>query len=285
MRVYNLVGYGLLVLHVGLSVVFAPPALGPWLGLLAGSTYLLFIWFSGGVYLSNVIHMGIAHRALNFKPWFVKTLAVAYNLTSIYINPVTWVNRHRHHHAFSDHDGDPNKGSDDGFWRTLYRCVLPYRCRSNFSSDPILRTRPFRLVSNPFFALFAQCSSYGLLWWAVQSWTYAIVLWCSVRVFALWVNMLQNYWSHDREFGTRRYDDQHNHAVNLSDWLPVTATFSACWHNNHHHHPQLLRLSHDASEYDFGFQTIRAMKAFGLVEASATGARLPADVPLTELGF
>jgi hypothetical protein len=36
------------------------------------------------------------------------------------------VNRHRLHHAFSDHDGDPNKLSDDGFWATMYRCVIPY---------------------------------------------------------------------------------------------------------------------------------------------------------------
>ncbi|HEV7238278.1 MAG TPA: hypothetical protein VGQ36_03485 [Thermoanaerobaculia bacterium] len=285
MRVYNLVGYGLLVLHAVVSAVFAPPAIGPWWGLLVGSGYLVFVWFSGGVYLSDVIHMGIAHRALNYKPWFIKTLAVAYNLTAIYVNPVTWVNRHRHHHAFSDHDGDPNKLSDDGLWKTMVRCILPYRCHSDFARDPILGTWPFCLVSNPFFAAFAQLSSYALVWWIVQSWSYALILWCSVRVFALWVNMIQNYWTHDRRFGVRRYDDENDNAMNIGGWLPVTATFSACWQNNHHHSPHLLRLSHDDSEYDFGFQTVRMMKALKLVEASPTGGRIPADVPLTELGF
>jgi len=106
-----------------------------------------------------------------------------------------------------------------------------------------------------------------------------------VRLFGLWASMVQNYWAHDRRFGTRRYADEHDDAMNIGDWLPVTVTFSACLQNNHHHHPHLLRLTHDASEYDFGLLTLRAMKGLGLVEASPTGSKLPADVPLKEVGF
>jgi fatty-acid desaturase len=73
--------------------------------------------------------------------------------------------------------------------------------------------------------------------------------------------------------------------VNIGDWLPVTATFSACWQNNHHHYPHLLRLTHHPAEYDFGFATVRVMKMLGLVKASASGTRLPSDIPLPELGF
>jgi hypothetical protein len=80
MRVYNIIGYALLVLHGVLSVLLAPAWLGPWAGLLVGTLYLIFIWFSAGVYLSDVMHMGIAHRALDYKEWFI----------GIYINPTTW---------------------------------------------------------------------------------------------------------------------------------------------------------------------------------------------------
>jgi fatty-acid desaturase len=73
--------------------------------------------------------------------------------------------------------------------------------------------------------------------------------------------------------------------MNIGEWLPVTATFSACLQNNHHHSPGLLRLSHEEWEYDFGFATVRAMKALRLVRASNRGATLPKDVPLTSLGF
>ena len=70
-----------------------------------------------------------------------------------------------------------------------------------------------------------------------------------------------------------------------AEWLPVTATFSACWQNNHHHSSAFLRLSHHPSEYDFGFLTVCALKALGLVKPSETGIKKPADLPLAEIGF
>ena len=97
--------------------------------------------------------------------------------------------------------------------------------------------------------------------------------------------MIQNYWTHDRRFGYRRYDDERDNAMNIGEWLPVTATFSACLQNNHHHSPRLLRLSHDESEHDFGFTTVKIMKALALVRATSTGAELPRDVPLSSLNF
>ena len=285
MRVYNVAGYALVIAHALVSALLAPPELGYWRGLGFGMLYLVFIWLVGGIYVSDVLHLGIAHRALDFKDPFVKVLALLYNTVGIYINPRTWVNRHRLHHAFSDHPGDPNKLSGDGFWKTLYLCIAPYGCESDLARDPILKTWALRLTASPGFAVFAQLSSYALLWLLVRDWMYALALWVSVRVVGLWVNMVQNFWTHDRRFGTRRYDDADDNAMNIGDWLPVTATFSACWQNNHHHYPHLLRLSHDPAEYDFGFLTVRCMKALGLVRASRTGAQLPKDVPLQDLGF
>jgi len=110
-------------------------------------------------------------------------------------------------------------------------------------------------------------------------------MWAGLRVFALWVNMIQNYWTHTRRYGYRRYDDERDNAMNIGEWLPVTATFSACLQNNHHHFPSLLRLSHDKSEYDFGFVTVKVMKSLGLVKATARGASIPADIPLGALDF
>jgi fatty-acid desaturase len=285
MKVYNVIGYSLIALHVSISALVAPKEWGPLWGAIFGLLYLIYIWFFGGVYLSDVMHMGIAHKTLNYKPWFIKLMAVFYNTTGIYINPMTWVNRHRHHHAFSDHDGDPNKLEQDGFWRTMYLCVFPYECQKDLASDKIFQTFPFRLVSNNYFAVFAQLSSYGLLWLIVRDWAYALFLWCSVRVFALWINMIQNYWTHDRRFGTRRYMDEHDNAMNLGEWLPVTASFSASLQNNHHHFPHFLRTSHEEGEYDFGFLTVKLFKKFGLVEASSIGGQKPEGIPLESVGF
>jgi fatty-acid desaturase len=285
MKIYNVIGYSLIAIHVSVSAVLASPEWGALAGATFGFAYLVFVWFFGGLYLSDVIHMGIAHKTLDYRDWFIKFVTVFYNTTGIYINPVTWVNRHRHHHAFSDHDGDPNKLDDDGFWKTMYLCVFPYECKKDLATDKIFQSFSFRLVSNRYFALFSQFSSYGLLWLVAGDWLYAAFLWSSVRVFALWINMIQNYWTHDRRFGTRRYSDEHDNAMNLGEWLPVTASFSASLQNNHHHYPHFLRTSHEDGEYDFGFITVRAMKFLGLVEASAAGRQKPDGVPLQSIGF
>jgi stearoyl-CoA desaturase (delta-9 desaturase) len=285
MRIYNASGYVLLIVHALVSALLAPPELGPWWGLVVGMLYLAFIWFVTGVYLSELLHMGIAHRALEFEAWFSKSLTLFCCTAAIYIDPRAWVNRHRHHHGFSDRPGDPNKLGTDGFWKTMYLCLFPYPCRTNLARDPIFETWPFRLAASPYFAVAVQLSSYLVLWWLVSDWKYALALWCSVRLVALWANMVQNYWTHDRRFGSRRYHDEDDNAVNIGDWLPVTATFSACWQNNHHHYPGFLRLSHAPEEYDFGFQVLRCLKAMGLVRASPTGSRRPPDIPLREIGL
>lgn len=285
LKIYLVTGYGILALYALACVALAPPEIGPWAGLAIGTAYFLVVWFMAGVYLSLVIHLGIAHRALDYQPWFVKTITVANNLFGVYVNPITWVNRHRLHHKFADHEGDPNKLGSDGFWRTMYLCLLPYPCQADLANDEILRSWSFRLVSHPVFCVAAQVFNFGLLWLLVGSPAFAAAMWVGMRAFALWVNMIQNYWTHDRRFGYRRYDDERDNAMNVGEWLPVTATFSACLQNNHHHYPGLLRLSHHESEYDFGFEVVRVLKALGLVQATSRGAEIPGEVPLTSLDF
>ncbi len=284
MKGYNAVGYAIILTYALACMYCAPPHVGPWFGLLIGAAYFVSCWFIGGLYLSYVIHMGIAHRTLDYREWFVKTLTLVNNTFGVYINPVSWVNRHRLHHKFADHAGDPNKLASDGFWRTLYLCLMPYKCEANLATDAIFDSWPFRLVSNPVFAVVAQAFNFGLLWLLVGDLRFATVMWVVFRIWALWINMIQNYWTHERRFGYRRYHDEDN-AMNIGEWLPVTATFSACLQNNHHHSPGLLRLSHEESEYDFGFMTVKVMRALGLVRATQKGATLPNDVPLKSLGF
>ena len=285
MKIYNAIGYALILVYALACMAVAPPALGAGGALAICAVYFVVVWFIGGVYLSCVVHMGIAHRALDFAPWFVKAITFVNNAFCVYINPVTWVNRHRLHHRFSDHPGDPNKLASDGLWRTLWLCLFPYETRDNVATDAIFRSWTFRLVAHPAFVVVAQAGNLALLAWLTHSWLFAAVMWTTFRVFALWINMVQNYWTHDRRFGTRRHDDERDNAMNIGDWLPVTITFSACLQNNHHHAPGLLRLSHSDTEYDFGFIVVKAMKALGLVRATRTGLEIPKDVALTSVGF
>jgi fatty-acid desaturase len=102
----------------------APGNLGPWTGLLIGAVYFIFCWFLGGLYLADLLHLGIAHRSLDYKEWFIKLVTVVNNTFAIYVDPIALVNRHRLHHKNADHDGDTNKLSSDGFWRTMYLLLL-----------------------------------------------------------------------------------------------------------------------------------------------------------------
>ena len=161
MRIYNISGWLLVLAYALGCMYFAPGNIGPWNGLAIGAAYFVVCWFVGGVYLSCVIHMGIAHRALDYKDWFVKGITLVNNTFGVYVNPVSWVNRHRLHHKYSDHAGDPNKLAADGFWRTLYLCLAPYKATEDMASDAIFKTWQFRLVSHPVFCVAAQVFKIG----------------------------------------------------------------------------------------------------------------------------
>jgi len=285
LKSYSAIGYLVIVFYMLACMYSAPAHLGPWAGLFIGTAYLVFCWFLCGLYLADILHLGIAHRSLDYKEWFIKFVAILNNTIGLYVNPITWVNRHRLHHKNSDHDGDPNKLDGDGFWRTMYLCAKPYRCVEELAGDDILKSPSMRFVASPIFAVVVQSLNFYLLWKLVGSLKFTLVMWVGTRIFAVWVNMIQNYWTHTRSFGYRRYNDEHDNAMNIGEWLPVTATFSACLQNNHHHYPTLLRLSHHESEYDFGFLTVKVMKSLGLVKATTRGGIVPNDVPLTALDF
>lgn len=283
MKSYNLVGLGAIVLQLVLSATLAPDWLGPWWGMAVGMGYLIILWFFGGLYISNILHMEVAHRALVHKRWYVNTVMFINNAFFVYVDPKRWTNLHRLHHKYSDHEGDPHKVQTDGFWRTLYLCFAPYPLKEDMAKDKIFDTLPFRINSHPMAKHVALIISVGVLWLIFRDWAFAIGIWFGARMFGMWVNMIQNYWAHDRRFGTRRYDDAGNDAMNIPEWFPVMATFSACWQNNHHHHPHLLRNTHDPSEFDWGYITVRALGSLGLVEASRTGTIVPGDQVTVDL--
>ncbi|MFM9969908.1 MAG: fatty acid desaturase [Burkholderiales bacterium] len=285
MKSYCVIGWSLIAAHIAAAMLLAPQGWSVAEAALLASGYLALIWLISGLYVANVLHLGIAHRALEFRSWFIKTITVLNGVAGIYVDPRAWVNRHRHHHAFSDHEGDPSKHAEDGFWKTLYLCLVPYPCKAELSNDKIFDSRTMRAVCHPAFGIVSQLSSFGLLWLAVLDAMFAFGLWLGVRLVALWVNMIQNFWSHDRRFGSRIYPQDTDNAVNITEWLPVTATFSACLQNNHHHHPRFARMSHDESQFDFGLLSVRFMQAIGLVRALPEGRQIPEGVTLTHIGL
>src|SRR5260221_11261525 len=240
MKIYNVTGYLIIFAYMLACMYSAPTHLGPWIGMLVGGVYFIFCWFFGGLYLADVLHLARAHRSLDYREWFMKAVTIVNNTFAIYVDPIAWVNRHRLHHKHSDHPGDPNKLSEDAFWRTLYLCLMPYQCQENLAGDKILKSRTFRIVANPVFAILAQALSFYVLWKLVASLKFALVMWLGIRIFYLWVNMIQNYWTHTRTFGYRRYHAENDNGLHIWAGLPVTANLCACPPNNYHPHSGTL---------------------------------------------
>jgi hypothetical protein len=88
MKIYNLTGYLIILCYMLACMYFAPAHLGPWAGMLIGGVYFIFCWFLAGLYLADVLHMGIAHRALDYKEWFIKSVTVVNNVFGIYVDPI-----------------------------------------------------------------------------------------------------------------------------------------------------------------------------------------------------
>ena len=79
MKIYNVTGYSIIFLYLLACMVSAPDHLGPWVGILIAGVYFIFCWFLAGIYLADVLHLGIAHRSLDYKEWFMKVITVANN--------------------------------------------------------------------------------------------------------------------------------------------------------------------------------------------------------------
>ena len=87
MKIYNVIGYLIIFALLAGLHVFRPGAFGPLAGMLIGAAYFIFCWFLGGLYFADVLHLGIAHRSLDYKEWFMKAVTVVNNFFGLYVDP------------------------------------------------------------------------------------------------------------------------------------------------------------------------------------------------------
>lgn len=57
-KIYNFIGYLVILLYMLACMYSAPARIGPWGGLLIGGAYFSFCRFMGGLYLADVLHLG-----------------------------------------------------------------------------------------------------------------------------------------------------------------------------------------------------------------------------------
>ncbi len=205
------------------------------------------------------LHRAGAHKAVTLRPPLRFGFRVLTWIT-VGIKPREWVAVHRKHHAFTDVEGDPHSPKLLGWKQVQLHNVALYRREARNPEtirryakdlppdawDRVLFDRAWLGLG---IGIAILCVAFGpwlgLLAAGVHTMTY------------LSSNAAVNAAGH--HFGRRDYD---NTGTNLL-WLALI-TAGEGWHNNHHAAPTSARLGLRRWQIDFGWYTIRVLRAFRL---------------------
>lgn len=208
----------------------------------------------GGLGTTICYHRALAHRALKLNPWAsgILTFFAVFNGSGV---PLSWVSRHRLHHAYADTLEDISSPVYHGFWwahlRWLWQTDAPTTER--FCRD-LNRTkyRIWTIFEGPILAL----SFFGGWYFGAASffWLGAIRL-----VFALHAQCFVNSICHTEPGIVPGEDSSRN-----VGWLSVVHFFQGeNWHRNHHSRPGLARLGWTWRQPDVGYLVIRVLEKIG----------------------
>jgi len=129
-KIYSAAGYTIIFIYALACTYSAPPYIGPWTGLLIGAAYFLACWFVGGLYLSPVHPHGDCPPRARLPGVVCKDPhGREQHLWGLHQSGHVGQPAPASPQVFRS-SGDPNKLSSDGFWRTLYLCLVPLPVRS-----------------------------------------------------------------------------------------------------------------------------------------------------------
>jgi sn-1 stearoyl-lipid 9-desaturase len=244
----------MLLFHVGAVVAlfnFSWEALG---------VSVLMVWVTAGLGISLGYHRLLTHRAFT-TPKVVEYFLTICGALALEGGAISWVARHRLHHARPDQDDDPHSPRHGLWWSHLGWVVNGESDHSEVQS----LTRYAQDLSKDRFHLWLsrwnfvpQIFLFGILYWA-GGWQF---IWWGVcaRVVYVWhatgfVNSLGHV------IGSRRFETPDN---SRNIWWLALFTFGENWHNNHHAHPASARHGLAWYEIDLSWYVVWTMKKIGL---------------------
>ncbi len=221
---------------------------------------ILMIWIAGGLGITIGYHRLLTHRAFK-TPKYVEYFLTICGALALEGGPISWVARHRLHHARAESDDDPHSPRHGLWWAHLGWVVNGVSDHSEVQSvarhaQDLAKDRFHVWISQWNFV--PQLLLFGILYWA-GGWRF--ILWgICVRVVYCWhvtgiVNSLGHAW------GSRRFETPDN---SRNIWWAALMTFGDSWHNNHHAYPASARHGLAWYEIDINWYLIRAMKRLGL---------------------
>ena len=201
MKIYNFIGYSIIFSYLLACMYFAPAHLGPWTGLAIGGSLLCLFLVSRRRVPGRCSSFGncpsfarlqrMVHKARHAREQLLRALCRSGRLGEPPSACITSIR------------------TIPGIPINLPAMVSGERCISASFRIHAMRIWPPTKFSSPGHSgslrttvsrCFHRFSVFALLWLLVRDLKFALVMWVGLRIFALWVNMIQNYWTHTRTY-------------------------------------------------------------------------------------
>jgi stearoyl-CoA desaturase (delta-9 desaturase) len=203
-----------------------------------------------------VLHRYFAHGS--FRTGRLMQGAMGAVASTMFVDPISFVGKHRLHHRFADTPRDVHS-PHEGFWY----CWLGSLVDEGYSDEEIVAAAADLTRYPELRWLHANFIVPGLVVWgglfAIGGFSMFAIGYCLSLAVVLNQASLVNYCCH--RWGYRTYatrDESRNNA------LVAALTLGEGWHNNHHRFPRSARAGLAPGEVDPLYGIIRVMAALGL---------------------
>lgn len=181
-------------------------------------------------------HRYFAHHSYRTSRWFQFVLALIGSSAAQW-GPLKWAALHRHHHRYSDKEGDIHSVRQEGFWESHMLWII----RKKNASVPYDKIRDFarywelRLIDKLYYVPPALL---GVACWLFGGWRGLFVYFFLSTVILYHLTYSINSLMHligKKVYETPTHDDSKN------SFLLALLTWGEGWHNNHHYYPSSER--------------------------------------------
>jgi stearoyl-CoA desaturase (delta-9 desaturase) len=239
-----------------------------------------------GLGITVGFHRYFTHHSFQSKPWLRKTFLILGSMAGE--GPLTyWVATHRHHHRFTDQEGDPHSpilgkntlfGKIKGFLHAHMGWLLNSNKPERFHTYAIdiFRDKEILQIDNAYIIwLIAGLlipAAIGGLWTLSWMGVWMGFIWGGLVRMAVCQHITWGINSVCHIIGKKNHTTQNNSRDN---WVLGVLALGEGWHNSHHAFPTSARHGLKWWQFDISFYVIKLLEKLGLVWDVKTPHRNP----------
>ncbi len=234
--------------------------------LLTGGMFALtiLVWQGCGLGITMGYHRLLTHRGFKTSLLFEYFLVTIGNIL-LQGGPISWVAKHREHHAHSDVPGEDVHTPKDGTWWAHFIWII--RPDPSFKDREFHRKRARDMCAHWYYRRLEHFFWVPIVLWAGVCYYFGGLLFVCFGVALPAVLSLQSTWmvnsvTHMKKWGSRRFetpDDSRNNG------LVAALTLGEGWHNNHHKYQWSARHGLGPQEFDLTWEAIKFCRMLHLI--------------------